>query len=156
MPLYEHHFSNRNIPFGIATSRNHREPQGATRLGNHVVFLGDCQKAGLFNGIGELPAGSFARDALNDFASLPKHVHREVRLVIQQVHGDCDGRLNTSGFPAQSIEHISSVTTHMPVRVGDFVGMSFLFFIFILFSFSKDQSSKRTDGSKENRLFVLP
>ncbi|KAM0435867.1 hypothetical protein ACHAPT_002758 [Fusarium lateritium] len=112
---FSHHFSDRNIPFGIASSANHQNPQAVTRLGNTVLFLADLQDHGLFGG---LPDGVFEQDTLNAFAALPKSECLAVRKVIQDVFRQ-DG---IGGFPATAQEHVSSITMHLPVEIKDFSG----------------------------------
>lgn len=76
---YTHHFSTRNIPFGVVSSETHQNPQCVTRLANKVVFLDDWDSLGLFKHIDGLPTGVFSNDTLNVFAALPKPVHLAVR-----------------------------------------------------------------------------
>ena len=120
-PDYGHHFSTRNIPFGIASSKRHPKPQGVTRLGNSAIFLHDCHTSSeLFGNIDELPQGVFADDTLNKFATLSKTIHRSIREAIQSV---CqNGILDVSKLPPGSVEDITQVQMHMPVTVGDFAG----------------------------------
>ncbi|KAK3904162.1 hypothetical protein C8A05DRAFT_13928 [Staphylotrichum tortipilum] len=121
-PDYAHHFSVRNVPFGIASADSHPEHQAVTRLENSVIFLNDCHTGGLFGHIEGLPLGIFAKSTLNAFAALPKSVQNDVRTAIQEAYGD--GSLNTSVFPHGSVEDISKVQLHMPVEVGDFADFS--------------------------------
>lgn len=119
-PDYAHHFSVRNVPFGIASSKAHPKAQAVTRLGNSVVFLNDCHVGGLFEGIEGLRLGIFANDSLNAFAALPQSTHQHVRRIIQ---GTCQDRtLDVSKLPLGSAEDIAQVQMHLPVSVGDFAG----------------------------------
>lgn len=115
---YAHHFSVKNIPFGIASSERHKGPQAATRVENTVVFLNDLQDAGFFNGVVGLSKGVFAQGILNTFAALPKAVTGGVRKALQ----DAIGAKGVSSLPAGSTEEISKVTMHMPIEVKDFTG----------------------------------
>lgn len=118
---YSHHFSSRNIPFGIASSAKHPSPQAATRVRDSVIFLNDCLDAGVFKNITGLPAGVFEKDTLNDFAALPKSLHRSIRQVLQDVVGKGDDA-NLSALPTDAVEQVDQVTMHLPMRVGDFTG----------------------------------
>lgn len=113
-PDYSSHFSLANIPFGVASSKNHHNAQCVTRLENKVFFLGDLQRAGLFKKIAGLPKGIFDNSTLNDFAALSKGIQLETRRVLQE-------QLN-SEVAASSAEDISSVTLHLPVSIGGFTG----------------------------------
>jgi fumarylacetoacetase len=117
---YSHHFSVHNVPFGIASSKSHPQPQAVTRLGNSVVFLHDCHAGGLFAGIEGLPLNVFSHDTLNEFAALAKPIQQQVRKAVQdRCH---DGKLDLSKLPQASVADITEVQMHMPVRVGDFAG----------------------------------
>lgn len=115
-PEYSSHFSIANIPFGVASSNNHPEPQCVTRLENKVIFLGALQRSGLFAEVSSLPNGVFDKATLNEYAALPKTIHREVRKVLQEA-------LRTV-LPDNCTEDISTVTLHLPVSVGGFTGTS--------------------------------
>jgi fumarylacetoacetase len=91
-----------------------------TRVGNSVIFLHDCQSRGLLEEIDGLPKGVFANDTLNEFAALPRPIQRRVRKAIQDTWEN--GSLDVTKFPLASVEHITLVQMHMPVRVGDFAG----------------------------------
>ncbi|KAJ5688868.1 hypothetical protein N7462_003260 [Penicillium macrosclerotiorum] len=115
-PEYKRHFSIANIPFGIASSETHPEPQCVTRLENNVIFLADLQRAGIFAQIASLPKGIFDKSSLNEYAALPKSTQREVRTVLQ-------AELATP-LPAGFTEDVSTVTLHLPVTVGGFTDFS--------------------------------
>jgi fumarylacetoacetase len=117
-PNYANHFSDRNVPFGIASSATHQKPQAVTRLGNFVLYLDDLSAGGIFSTIEGLPDAIFTRQTLNDFAALPKTIHNGVRGLIQGVF-QADG---IKGFPKGSVEDISTVTMHLPVQISDFAG----------------------------------
>ncbi|RSL82382.1 hypothetical protein CEP51_005199 [Fusarium floridanum] len=114
---FSHHFSDQNIPFGIASSSKHQNPQAVTRLGNTVLFLSDLQDHGLFS---SLPKGVFKQDTLNEFAALPRSQSVEVRETIQNVF--CQDGIE--GFPSTAREDVSLVTMHLPVEIKDFSDFS--------------------------------
>lgn len=118
-PNYTNHFSDRNVPFGIASSPTHQKPQAVTRLGNFVLYLADLAAGGIFSSIEGLPDAIFTRQTLNDFAAVPKTVHNGVRGMIQRVFR-ADG---INGFPKGSVEDVAMVTMHLPVQISDFAGM---------------------------------
>ncbi|KAJ4252020.1 hypothetical protein NW762_011321 [Fusarium torreyae] len=116
---FSHHFSEKNIPFGIASSERHANPQAVTRLENTVVFLHDLPRE-LWKESEALSEGVFNQPTLNAFAALPKGVHQNVRKQIQQTlrkHG-------LDGFPAHSREDVSAVAMHLPVEIRDFADFS--------------------------------
>ncbi|KAG8668469.1 hypothetical protein FPOAC2_07756 [Fusarium poae] len=113
---FSHHFSDKNIPFGIASSATHTNPQAVTRLGNTVIFLDDLD---LLKGV-EGVAGVFRQPTLNAFAALSKSVHQDVRKQIQSVHQ----KNGLDGFPSGSKEDIGDVTMHLPMEIKDFADFS--------------------------------
>lgn len=113
---FSHHFSEKNIPFGIASSEIHKSPQAVTRLENTVVFLHDLEE--IFKDITDLPAGVFNQPTLNAFAALPKSIHQHVRKAIQETYQ----KSGIDGFPSTGREDIGSVTMHLPVEIKDFAG----------------------------------
>ncbi|KAI6767463.1 hypothetical protein HG530_005472 [Fusarium avenaceum] len=115
---FSHHFSEKNIPFGIASSEIHKSPQAVTRLENTVVFLHDLEE--IFKDITDLPAGVFNHPTLNAFAALPKVIHQLVRKAIQETYQNN----GIDGFPSTSREDIGSVTMHLPVEIKDFADFS--------------------------------
>ncbi|KAH7182561.1 uncharacterized protein B0J16DRAFT_288711 [Fusarium flagelliforme] len=116
---FSNHFSEKNIPFGIASSVTHKEPQAVTRLGNTVIFLQDLVNE-LFKDVEGLTAGVLSQPTLNAFAALPKTVHQNVRTQIQSAYQK--GGLDA--FPAGSKEDISAVTMHLPMEIKDFADFS--------------------------------
>ncbi|TLD09258.1 uncharacterized protein PgNI_07364 [Pyricularia grisea] len=114
---WAHHFSDANIPFGIASSPRFPSPQAATRVNNDVIFLQKLHEQGLLSSVPDLPAGVFKYSTLNAFAALPKSVHSAVRQAIQK--GWREG-----GVSSESREDVSGVTMHLPVHVSDFTDFS--------------------------------
>ncbi|CAF3516306.1 hypothetical protein FGSG_04968 [Fusarium graminearum PH-1] len=112
---YSHHFSDKNIPFGIASSAAHENPQAVTRLGNTVIFLNDLTKD-LLKDI----EGVFNQPTLNAFAALPRSVHQDVRKQIQSAHQ----KNGLDGFSSASKEDVSAVTMHLPMEIKDFADFS--------------------------------
>lgn len=120
-PDYSGHFSDRNIPFGIASSASHPNPQAATRIGNSVIFLNDLAKAGAFARVTGLPDGVFAKPTLNSFAALPQSVHVAVRTTLRSRWREGGG---VAQLPAGSFGDVAAVTMHLPVHVSDFADFS--------------------------------
>ena len=116
---YAHHFSERNIPFGIASSAAHKSPQAVTRIENTVVFLQELQSAGVFSGVAGLDDGAFLHPSLNILAAQPRPVIRGVREAI--IHAFDQGGLDA--FPKESKADVADVQMHLPVKIGDFVGL---------------------------------
>lgn len=110
---YSSHFGITNIPFGIATSNSRPTPTCVSRFEDDVIFLSQLQADLSIQG---LPANTFSQSSLNEFAALPRSVQQEVRRKLQDAI--------SKGVPKDAKEHISSVTMHLPVQVGDFTDFS--------------------------------
>ncbi|KAL5355682.1 hypothetical protein BJX96DRAFT_184256 [Aspergillus floccosus] len=118
-PDYSHHFSLKNLPFGVASSYKHPHPQCATRLHSIVIFLGELQRSGVFALVPGLPEGVFDSTTLNSYAALSKSTHSAVRLTLQSILQD-----GTAALPPSSTEDITAVTLHLPVTVPGFTDFS--------------------------------
>lgn len=116
---HENHFSAQNIPYGIASSTLHPNPQPVTRVKNTVIFLSDLAFSGVFVGITDLNLDVFMQPTLNNFAALPKYVHQHVRCAIQRIYQDND----ISGFPKSSLEDVDQIKMYLPVEIRDFTGI---------------------------------
>lgn len=110
---YSSHFGINNIPFGIASSKAHPSPSIVSRYEDNVIFLEDLDAQLESTGV---PSTILKHSSLNGFAALPRSVHQAVR---QQL-----AKLINDGLPAQVQEHISAVSMHIPVEVGDFTDFS--------------------------------
>ncbi|KAL4918381.1 hypothetical protein BDW62DRAFT_210461 [Aspergillus aurantiobrunneus] len=118
-PEYSHHFSAKNIPYGVASSATAPQ-QCATRVANTVVFLGALQQSGFFDKTASLPSEIFLNTTLNQFAALPKSVHAEVRARLQSI-------LHARGLdalPANARADITTVQLHLPVSIPGFTDFS--------------------------------
>lgn len=109
------HFGINNIPFGIANSTKHPQPQAVSRFQNEVIFLADL--AGISTQLAAIPEGVLGEPSLNSFAALGQNVHRGIRQDLQWL-------INSEGLPLGSTEDIGSVRMHLPVSVGDFTDFS--------------------------------
>ena len=113
-PGYSSHFGADNVPFGIASSATHTKPTCVSRFEDNVIFLSVLQDT--FSGISDLPHGIFEQNSLNAFAALPQTTRQAVRSSLQEMMKG--NKLST--LPSNAVEHIASVTMHLPVEVGDF------------------------------------
>ncbi|KAM0521591.1 hypothetical protein ACHAPS_006238 [Verticillium nonalfalfae] len=113
---YAHHFSQKNVPFGIASSTARQRPRAATRIGNTVIWLEALCQDGFFSDIEGLPDDTWSHETLNTFANLPKSVQSSVRRELQ----DAFERNGIDAFPVSATEDIGAVTMHLPVAIGDF------------------------------------
>ena len=113
---YASHFGINNIPYGIASSVRRPSPQCVTRIGDNVIFLVDLLGNETFGDAASSLAGVFAQNTLNTFASLPKDVHSQIRLLVQ--------RASKENRLGDTTESISDVKLHLPVSIGDFTDFS--------------------------------
>jgi fumarylacetoacetase len=113
---YSSHFGVNNIPYGIASSAKHPNPQCTTRIGDNVIFLADLANQGAFENIAASLADLFLQPTLNAFAAQSRDVHTKVRVAIQKVYED-------KSF-SSAYEDVATVTLHLPVHIGDFTDYS--------------------------------
>lgn len=108
------HFGLNNIPFGIASSKKHPQPQAVSRYENKVIFLADLKPV---IELESLPSGILEESTLNSFAALGRASHQSVRSTIRTLieNGDLAG---------SSTEDVGDVQMHVPVSVGDFTDFS--------------------------------
>ena len=113
---YASHFGINNIPYGIVSSSGRPTPQGATRIGDDVVFLAELFRQASFESIPAPLSSIFSESTLNTFAALAKDIQSQVRSAIQEAH--------KKGLHKSCSENIKDVMMHMPVDVGDFTDYS--------------------------------
>jgi len=110
---FSSHFGINNIPFGIASSSSHSNPQCVTRYESTVIFVSEIP--GLEStGLGQ---DVFAKSTLNAFAGSGREAHRAVREAIQSA-------IKHDKIPASAKKDIKDVKLHLPVQVGDFTDFS--------------------------------
>jgi fumarylacetoacetase len=114
LPGYASHFGINNIPFGIASSDLHPNPQYVTRFEDTVIFLADIPS---LQEVKDLPSGILTQPTLNDLAALPRSIHQAIRTEIQSL-------LKSSSIPSSAIEPLSAVKMNLPVRSPDFTDFS--------------------------------
>ncbi len=81
-------FSIQNLPLGVCRVKGSDVPRCCSRIGDLVVDLSECQKAGLLNGAilsQEAPAQTLAsQPTLNAFAELGPSARKELRQTLQR------------------------------------------------------------------------
>lgn len=119
------HFPIQNLPYGVFTRNSDPAPARkriGVAIGDQVLDLSVCQQAGLF---ASLPEGGayFADELLNRFMEHDAAVWREARTLLQDLlsaSGGSGALRDNAGLRAQALVPQSSVTMHMPARVGDY------------------------------------
>lgn len=117
-PDYAHHFSSRNIPFGVASSGQNNKPQVVTRIENTVLLLHSLHLEGFFSEVEGLAGDVLSQPTVNRLATLPKAVHQGVRKAV----GHAFDKGGLDAFPRHSRVDVSDATMHLPVEVRDFIG----------------------------------
>ncbi|KAL4929751.1 fumarylacetoacetate hydrolase family protein [Aspergillus undulatus] len=117
-PVYSHHFSIANLPYGVASSPNHPQ-QCATRLENTVIFLGALQETGFFESVSSLPDNVFKKPTLNEYAALPKAIHTDVRNHLQSTL-----QSGLDALPKHATADIRNVKLHLPMSIAGFTDFS--------------------------------
>lgn len=116
---YASHFGIDNIPYGIASLGPDDTPTPVTRYKDNVIFLGKLNET--LKNVADLSSDVFTSSTLNQLANLPETILLQLRSSIQ----DSIRKDETlSNFPSDSVKHISEVTMHLPMTVGDFTDFS--------------------------------
>ena len=122
------HFSLRNLPFGVFSDAKNESKRIGVPIGSSVL---DLKAFATGNGFVKLPeieshVEVFSRDTLNDFAALGQQKHRLVRHYLQKVFADDSNSefasllKENSQLRASALLPLSEVTTHLPMRIGDY------------------------------------
>lgn len=119
LPGYSSHFGLENIPFGIASHAASNTPTCVSRYQDNVIFLDELPE--IYKRLSGLPDRIFGSSSLNAFAGLPRNVQQAVRHFLQQT---IKSDPNLKNFPSAAVKHISEVSMHLPLEVGDFTDFS--------------------------------
>lgn len=117
---YASHFGLNNLPFGIASRNSNGSPEVVTRYGDRVIFLRTLDHLFERSADSSPAVPTLTQTALNAFAALPKSVRTAVRTTIQSLIKQDE---SFARFP-EAVKHISEVSMHLPVSVGDFTDFS--------------------------------
>ncbi|KAI1907766.1 hypothetical protein LOZ53_000439 [Ophidiomyces ophidiicola] len=136
-------FSLANIPFGIISTASSNTPRPAIAIGDYALDLFAFASAG---GFSKLPSFQpyievFAQPVLNDFASLGRPVHRQVREYLQEVFraetSHPDILKNNETLRNSALIPRANTTNHLPMRIGDYTdfyaGLNHAFNVGVLF-----------------------
>ena len=120
------HFSLANIPFGVIATPKSTSPHVGVAIGDYALDLSIFASSSGFSECSAITShlDVFSQPALNDFASLGRAVHREVRLFLQQVFAEGSKFSLAKGFAKPYEEWglfpLKDVKTHIPFRIGDY------------------------------------
>ncbi|CAN8095655.1 unnamed protein product [Discula destructiva] len=111
MSLSEH-FSINNVPYGIASSKDHPQKTVATRIEDHVVFLEDLKL-----NVAEELKQAISQPNLNALAAIPKDRLKELRTKLQDLLAD-------STVVSKYGVLVNQVQLHLPIQVAGFTDFS--------------------------------
>ncbi|CAK9003276.1 Fumarylacetoacetase (FAA) (Beta-diketonase) (Fumarylacetoacetate hydrolase), partial [Durusdinium trenchii] len=111
-------FPLQNIPYGVFRPKSGGGPRVGTRVGDHVVDLGELHRAGVFSGF---DSSCFEQARLNDFMGSGRAAWTAARTTLQQVlsEGDATVRDNES-LRRKVVVPIDEVVMEMPAQIGDY------------------------------------
>ncbi|KAI9839871.1 MAG: hypothetical protein M1819_000063 [Sarea resinae] len=119
-------FSLANIPFGIITTPSSHWPHPAIAIGEYAL---DLFVFSINDGFSLLPSiqpylSAFTQLTLNEFASLGRPVHREVRSYLQDIleeYTPYPGILkDNSSLRQKALFPLKDVQMHLPLTIGDY------------------------------------
>jgi fumarylacetoacetase len=118
------HFSLRNLPFGIISTKGDSQKRAGVAIGNQVLDLKQFSALGGFAPLGFKETNVFSEPSLNSFAALGQQVHRQVREYLQEVFTQggkyADILENNQQAQQQAVVPVESVQNHLPMCIGDY------------------------------------
>jgi fumarylacetoacetase len=105
-----------NLPYGIGSVEGSM-PTAFVAVGDDALGLAAVQRAGVFDGIGDLSGDEFAQPTLNRFMATGQRTWHAVRERIRHI-------LSDESFEAQVRPWLTpraELAMHLPVAVGDYV-----------------------------------
>ena len=110
-------FPIQNLPFGVFRAPGKASAQIGVAIGDRVMDLAACERAGLLAGLAAAPACT--RPALNELMALPSGDrtvlrHRLVELLADGVSGEVCGQVEGVLWPASEVEML------LPAKIGDY------------------------------------
>ncbi|KAK8101712.1 fumarylacetoacetate hydrolase FahA [Apiospora kogelbergensis] len=109
---YTDHFSLANLPYGIASCKEHPEKAVATRLHDLVIFLADLPLE-----CAENVKSALTKPTLNDLAAASKSELQQLRGSLKKALED-DSLIKKFGYT------VSNVSLHLPISVAGFFDFS--------------------------------
>lgn len=116
------HFPIQNLPYGIFSLKNEKNPRVGVAIGEQVLDLSILDKAGYFKDIQEIHGRNiFYQATLNDFMQLGKEVWTKTRNTIQHLLNENVSDLKDNQRIRNKALHFQEdVTMHLPVDIGDY------------------------------------
>lgn len=113
---YNDHFTLANIPYGVISTPDNSQARIATRLHGSFFVISELIQCGLLGNLDSTIQKALSADRLNEFASLPREAHRQVRQGLQKVLDTAEAQKHA--------KPVASVKYHMPISIGDFTDFS--------------------------------
>lgn len=119
-------FSIANIPFGIISSKAEPAPRPAIAIGYYALDLRAFAAQGGFSALASIQnhLSVFSKATLNDFASLGRTVHSEVRNYLQSILSEAtelpDILKNNNRLRETSLIPLEEIVNHLPFDIGDY------------------------------------
>ncbi|GAB4185775.1 MAG: fumarylacetoacetase [Thermoflexibacter sp.] len=110
-------FSIYNLPYGIFNSSENLQKRAGIRIGDYIIDLSALAYANLIDNL-DFDTQVFEKDVLNDYISLGKHIHQQLRARITELlllgSEELKNQADKILIPAKE------ATMHLPVRIGDY------------------------------------
>lgn len=115
------HFPIQNLPFGVFSNRENKEPRIGVAIGEMVLDLALLEERGFFTGRNLGGKRVFNRPALNDFMALGRPAWREARQVIQHLLRDDNPALRDDAeLRPLALVPQKDVQMGLPAEIGDY------------------------------------
>lgn len=110
-------FSIYNLPYGIFSSPANSQKRAGIRIGDYIIDLKALACTGLLNNL-TFDTQVFEKEILNDFISLGKHIHQQLRARITDLllvnNEELKNQADAILIPAKE------ATMYLPVQIGDY------------------------------------
>jgi fumarylacetoacetase len=110
-------FPIQNLPFGVFTTTSKTTKRVGVAIGDMVLDLSVLEDAELL----PVPNGTFDKPDINTFMAMGSDTWSQTRAAISALLETNEERLqNDEALRLAALDHLSDVTLHLPIAVGDF------------------------------------
>lgn len=110
-------FSIYNLPYGIFSASDNPQKRAGIRIGDYVIDLSALAYAGLLDTTA-FDRQVFEKEVLNDYISLGKHIHQQLRARITELL--LLGNEELKNQADKILIPTKEAIMHLPVRIGDY------------------------------------
>lgn len=115
-------FSFNVLPYGIFSTEN-LDARIGVAIGHYILDMKTLAQEGLFTTV-DFDSSALMGNTLNDYAALGKHIHKQVRDLLQELlaYETCRGAQlrDNQNRRDRVLVKMSRATLHLPMSIGDY------------------------------------